>query len=123
VGVGRRWTVLGDHEQRIWDDIGRFYAEEAEEPVRAALPTTQRRRGSREQGEAPAVVVAGGWIAVVSIVFGALAAGVAIGIATALGWLLWRCWPYLSDEARLFPPPGSRGVRAGGRAHRLPEEP
>ncbi len=40
----------------------------------------------------PVTVVAGTWCAIPLILFGAVVVGPAIGVATALGWLLWR-WP------------------------------
>jgi hypothetical protein len=85
-GVG----VLSEHEQRVWDDVERFWAEEAEEPPRPA-PLSPR-----DPADLPALVVAGAWGAILLVLFGALAAGLAVGAATALGWALWRYWPHLS---------------------------
>jgi hypothetical protein len=96
--------VLSSHEQRIWDDIERFYAAEAEEPVLAAPhPTHRRRREGRGVDDLPAAVVAGVWATILLILIGAVVAGAAVGAATALGWLLWRLWPLLRGR------PGERG--------------
>ena len=89
-GVG----VLSEHEQRVWDDVERFWAEEAEEPPRPAR--LSRRRTPGDPADLPVLVVAGAWGVILLVLFGALAAGLAIGVATALGWALWRYWPHLS---------------------------
>ena len=83
--------VLSDHEQRVWDDVERFWAEEAEEPPRPA-PLSPR-----DLADLPALVVAGAWGAILLVLLGALAASLAVGVATALGWALWRYWPRLSQ--------------------------
>ena len=85
--------VLSDHEQRVWDDVERFWAEESEEPPRPApLPRTPR-----EPADLPTLVVAGAWGAILLVLFGALTASLAVGVATALGWALWRYWPRLGQ--------------------------
>lgn len=85
--------VLSDHEQRVWDDVERFWAEESEEPPRPApLPRTPR-----EPADLPTLVVAGAWGAILLVLLGALAASLAVGVATALGWALWRYWPRLGQ--------------------------
>ncbi|MGY1639036.1 hypothetical protein ACI78V_20515 [Geodermatophilus sp. SYSU D00742] len=88
--------MLSSHEQRIWDDIERFYAAEAPEPV---LPgrhaASWHRRVGRGVDDLPAAVVGGAWAMVLLVVFGAVVAGLAVGAATALGWLLWRSRPLL----------------------------
>jgi hypothetical protein len=91
--------VLSRQEQRIWDDVQRFWAAEVEEPPRAALPAPSHgKRASRDPADLPAAVVAGAWITVMLVLFGAPAAGLAVGVATALGWALWRSWPQLSAQ-------------------------
>ncbi len=83
--------MLSRRDQRIWDDVQRFWAEEAEEPPRAAPSApSHRKRASRDPADLPAAVVAGAWITIVLVLFGAPAAGLAVGVATALGWALWR---------------------------------
>ncbi len=89
--------MLSRQEQQIWDDVQRFWADEVEEPPRATPPApNHRKRASRDPADLPAAVVAGAWITIVLILFGAPAAGLAIAVATALGWALWRSWPQLS---------------------------
>ena len=88
--------MLSSSEQRIWDDIERFYAAEAEEPVLPGpQPARRGRPGTRGGDDLPAAVVAGAWGAILLVLFGAVDVGLAIGAATALGWLLWRSWPSL----------------------------
>jgi hypothetical protein len=91
--------VLSSHEQRIWDDIERLYAAEAEEPVLPGLsPALRPPRHDRGVDDLPAAVVAGAWSAILLVLFGALVVGLAVGAATALGWSLWRCWPRLGAQ-------------------------
>jgi hypothetical protein len=98
--------VLSGQEQRIWDDVQRFWAEEVEEPPRAAPPAPKHgERASRDPADLPAAVVAGAWITIMLVLFGAPAAGLAIGVATALGWALWRGWPQLSGQGAPEPSP------------------
>jgi hypothetical protein len=115
-GVG----VLSDHEQRVWDDVERFWAEEAEEPPRPLL--LPRRRTPGDPADLPTLVVAGAWGAILLVLFGAVAAGLAVGAAAALGWALWRCGPRLGR-----PDPTTiwsvwREVDRGLQAARRPEE-
>jgi hypothetical protein len=89
-------VVLNDHEQRTWEEIERSFPMDAEEPARAALqPGTRRRSSGRAVEDLPAPVVAGVWIAILVILLGAPLAGLAVGAATAAGWLVWRSWPVL----------------------------
>jgi hypothetical protein len=82
--------------QRNWDDIERFYTAEAEEP--GLRPTGRRRRDVRGVDDLPGAVVAGAWSAIMLILFGALVAGLVVGVATALSWSLWRYWPVLRGQ-------------------------
>jgi len=113
-GVG----VLSDHEQRVWEDVERFWAEEAEEPPRPVL--LPRRRTPGDPADLPTLVVAGAWGAILLVLFGALAAGLAVGAAAALGWAVWRCRPHLgrSDPIRSV----WREIDRGLPAARRPEE-
>ena len=89
--------MLSRQEQRIWGDVQRFWAAEVQEPFRAAPPAPGHwRRASHDPADLPAAVVAGAWITVMLVLFAAPAAGLAVGVATALGWVLWRSWPQLS---------------------------
>jgi hypothetical protein len=119
----KRWVVLSDHEQKVWDDIERFYAVEAEEPAGAGpQPPGPRKRDSRELNDIPAAVAAGGYITFMLILFGAPVAGLAVGTATALGWLLWRYWPQLSteDAASALPVTGEVSTQSGAAHGRVP---
>ena len=91
--------MLSNQEQRIWDDVQRFWAEEAEEPP---LPAPSRAHGAwRDEAELPVAVVAGAWIMITLVLFGAMIAGLAVGLATGLGWALWHYWPRLSEQGAL----------------------
>ena len=82
--------MLSSQEQRIWDDVLRFWAEEAEEPP---LVTPSAERWSSDDAELPIAVVAGTWITIALILFGVMSAALAVGLTTALGWALWHYWP------------------------------
>lgn len=79
--------MLSEHEQRVWDDIERMWAAEARKPVRARVNRAPDAPGLEDM---PAAVAAGAWIMIMLILFGAVTAGLAVGGATAFGWLLWR---------------------------------
>jgi hypothetical protein len=67
-----------------------FWADEAEEPAHAAH---SRWTGpAQDDAVLPRPVVAGVWITVVSILFGAMVLAVVAGIGTALGWALCHTW-------------------------------
>lgn len=97
--------MLSRQEQRIWDDVQRFWAAEVDEPPPAAprapghTRPSRRNRAFRDPADLPVAVVAGAWITIILIIFGAPAAGLALAVATALGWALWRSWPQLSRQS------------------------
>jgi hypothetical protein len=76
--------VLTDHEQKIWNDIERHYRAEGGPAA-----------SDRTRAEMPPVVIGGGWSAVLLALFGVPMAGLAVGAAAALIWLLWRFFPQL----------------------------
>jgi len=84
--------VLSDHERRTWNEIERCYAAEAEERARGRRPAPPWTHGRRAGAGVPAVAVGGVSIAVMFLLVGAPEVAVVIGGASALGWLLWRCW-------------------------------
>jgi hypothetical protein len=88
--------VLSSQEQQIWDEVQRFWAEEVEEPPRAAPSRT--KGASRDQADLPITVIVGTRITIVLVLFGAMVAALTIGIATALGWALWHNWPQLNGQ-------------------------
>jgi hypothetical protein len=88
--------VLSRQEQQIWDDVQRFWDEDAEEPPQAARPARwHHRRPPRDLADLPAAVVAGIWTTILLAFVGAPVAGMAVGVATALAWALWQWWPEL----------------------------
>ncbi len=110
--------MLSHDEQRAWNEIRRRYAEEAGEPVRAVLDLTVRRPRSSEPGGILAAVVAGSGIAILLVIFGAPLAGLAIAVATAPRWLLWRYGFLLDGIVRPpTPPSATRDVPVDGAEH------
>ncbi len=110
--------MLSDSEQRVWDDIERFWAEDAEEPARLAPPLC--RRAPRDPTDPPALVVAGAWGTILLVLLGALAAGLAVGAATTLGWALWRYWPRLGRTGTITTRSAPAEVDRGPQAARRP---
>jgi hypothetical protein len=97
VRVGKEVDVLSDHEQRVWTDIERFWAEDAEEPPAAARAADiLRRPRPRKLDDAPLRVIFSFWAAILLVLLGAHVAGVALFAAAVLGLTLWRYWPLLS---------------------------
>jgi hypothetical protein len=91
--------VLSADEQRVWDDVQRFWAEEVEEPSRVAPPVPHRsRRASRDRAVLQVAVVVGARVTAVLLLLGALVPGLAVGVATALAWALGRSWPQLREQ-------------------------
>jgi hypothetical protein len=85
-------VVLNSREQRVWDDVLLFWSEgEAEETPGAAPDCTER--SSKDGSDPPLAVVAGIWIVPTLVIFGAMTAALALGVATAVGWALWHHWP------------------------------
>jgi hypothetical protein len=96
----REVEVLSSQEQRIWEDVQRFWAEEAQEPSRPRLPSPgHREAASREETDLPVAVIVGARIAIVLILFGAVPAGLAVAVTTALGWTVWRNWRRPAGQA------------------------
>jgi hypothetical protein len=107
--------VLSHDEQKAWNEIRHRYAEEAEEPARPVLDLTVRRPRSSKPGGLPAAVVAGSGIAILLVICGAPLAGLAIAVATAPRWLLWRYGPLLDGGVRPpAPPSATRDVPLDG---------
>jgi hypothetical protein len=82
--------VLSSQEERVWDDVQRFWAMEAEEPPRLAPSAFSRRWVWHDQEDLPVTLAAGVWLAIALVLFGAVLAGLAVAAATAIGWALWR---------------------------------
>ena len=83
VGVGEEVAVLSDHEQRVWDDIERFWAEDAEEPPAARAADVLLRSTPRELDDAPVLVIGSFWAAILLVLLGVHAAGLALLAAAA----------------------------------------
>jgi hypothetical protein len=76
-------------EQRV-RDIEWLWSEDAVESPR---PVPVARPAPPDPADPPVLVVAGVVGAFLLILLGALVAGLSIGVATALGWALWRYSP------------------------------
>ena len=92
--------MLTSQEQQVWDDVQRFWELEAEEPARLAPPAPGRMWGWLDEEDLPVAVVAGIWITIALVLFGAVLAGLAVAAATAVGWALWRNWPRSIGQGR-----------------------
>ena len=91
--------MLSEQEQRIWDDVQRFWTEEVEEPPRVAPSApNSRRRKWRDRAVLQVAVVVGARITIVLLLFGALVPALAVGVATAVGWALEHSWPQLPGQ-------------------------
>ena len=91
--------MLSDQEQRVWDDVQRFWAEEVDEPPRPAPPAPDRGgRSWRDGAVLEVAVVVGARITVVLLLLGALLPGLAVGVATGLGWALSHTRPRPSRQ-------------------------
>jgi hypothetical protein len=91
VGTNRRWLVLSTERQQAAEDIRRHHDAEAEEPV--VLGRHRTSRGGPDAfgvDDLPTMVVAGIWSAVFLVIFGQMAAALAVATVTALGWAVWR---------------------------------
>jgi hypothetical protein len=98
-GGGR---VLSSEEQRVWDEVQRFWAVDAEEPPRLASAASSTRRVWHDEEDLPLAVAAGVWLTIALVLFGAVLAGLAVAAVTAAGWALWR------NRARLVRVVGAR---------------
>ncbi|WP_448624351.1 hypothetical protein [Geodermatophilus sp. URMC 64] len=124
--------MLSDQEQRAWKEIERSYAAEAgERDGTGGQPWTRRSRGG---DGVRALAIGGVCIAIMFVLVGAPVAGLGIGAAAALGWLLWRYWPELGRACTTtclpmvggLPETGGTGQEPGddaspGRPRRRPE--
>ncbi|SHN60530.1 hypothetical protein SAMN05660350_00984 [Geodermatophilus obscurus] len=109
--------MLSSDERRAWDEIRRRCAEEVEEPARPVLGTRDRRPPSAAPVSLLATVVAGGCLAVLLVVCGAPLAGLAVAVAVAPRWLLWRYWSLLDGIAGPSAPTATRDVPLDGGVH------
>jgi hypothetical protein len=117
--------VLSGHEKRVWEEITRFWAEDAEEPPRPRLrPMRHRRRRPRSPADLPAVVLVAALASVVLLFLGTPMAGLAVGAATVLGWALWHYWPALREQGGIISSSlGEPVLSRDDGAHRRRDEP
>jgi hypothetical protein len=87
----RRCAVLNGQEQQVWDDVVRYWAEDAEEPPRdAPLSPAYELTTPQDEDALPLAVIVGARFAVLLVLIGLVPAGVALGVLTWLGWAIWR---------------------------------
>jgi ferric-dicitrate binding protein FerR (iron transport regulator) len=99
--------VLSDREQRALEELERCYVTEAEEPVPSGRATRRSaRRPNRPPGFRAVLVL--GCVSVALIFAGAPAAGLALALATAIGWLFWRVWSHRTADGSI-PTPAANG--------------
>jgi hypothetical protein len=105
--------VLTDQEQKSWNDIEDAYAAEAQDRRAGLPPPRWRGQDGSELDDIPAAVVAGCWITIALILFGAPVAGLALAVVTVLVWWWSRCRPPVRAElaATDVPPAGEVGAR------------
>lgn len=85
--------MLSSHERQSWEDIRRQLEADPAEPVRLGRTRSFERTGDLPGvDDLPAAVVGGLWTTIFLVLFGAVAAGLAVGALTVLGWMAWRWW-------------------------------
>jgi hypothetical protein len=119
--------MLSTHEQRVWEDIERYYTPPTGEVAGVGgLLASQREKAVPDVDDLPVTVLSGAVLAILLVIFGEVTMGLVLGAATVLGWLLWRyCWqlaaegstPALPMDGEVDPAaPGTPGpVAAPGR--------
>ena len=100
--------MLNDREQRALEDLERCYEADAQEPDR---PGRAIRRSSRRPNRLPGfrVVLFLACVSVALVFASVPTAGLALALATAIGWLFWRLWSHRTDDVSMSVPPLIRG--------------
>jgi hypothetical protein len=93
--------VLTSREEQVWDDVQRYWSEEAQEPARPAPSALERSPGG--EIDVRVAVAIGVRVAIVLLLFGAAAAALAVALATAIGWALYRNRSPRRDPTRREP--------------------
>jgi hypothetical protein len=83
----RRCGVLSAQEERIWEDVQRYWEGGVDEP------------GATD--EAPGFAMVGIRVAIVLVLFGAVVPGMLVTAASLIGWAVWRRRRDLVATARL----------------------
>jgi hypothetical protein len=76
--------VLSSQEEQAWDDIQRYWWEEAEEPPRPVRSRTTRA----PRADLPVAAHIGARVTIVLLLLGAAPAALAVALATAVVWVL-----------------------------------
>jgi hypothetical protein len=106
--------VLSDHEQRALEELERCYLTEAQKPFPSGRAT---RRSARRSNRPPGcwVVLVLGCLSVALIFAGVSAAGLAVALATTIGWVFWRLWSHRTADGSIptLPMIGDRDLKSG----------
>jgi hypothetical protein len=90
-GRDRRRVVLSQQEQRVWEDVQRFWTTTAEEPAYDEWPTDFRPATVHpDPVAAPVWAVVGLRIGIVLVLLGVVVPGLVVTVASAVGWGLRR---------------------------------
>jgi len=100
--------MLSDRERRVLDELERNYEVEAAGPPSRPAP----RAPSGDRLRTVVALAVAGWISLLLLVVGAVTAALALAVATALGWGLWRYWKALGTGSTVT---GRRRGRTGER--------
>ncbi len=113
--------MLSDHEQRALEELERCYVIEAREPDRSGGAT---RRSARRSNRPPGsrVVLVPACVSVALILAGVPAAGLAVALATAIGWLFWRLWSHRTNDGSVPAPPSMADRHGRNGSHHRPGE-
>jgi hypothetical protein len=107
--------VSTQQEQKVWADLERLSAVEAAQPVPAGTHPKRRRRSPAGLDE---IAVGGVFIAIMLVLVGWWAAGLAVAVAAAFGWVVVRSRPRSPglDEANALPLAGKIHANVGRRS-------
>ena len=101
--------MLSDHEQRALEELERRYAIDAQEPTRSRATG----RSSRTPGCRTVLLLT---LVSIGLLFADVpTAGLAVALATAIGWVFWRLWAHRSNDGSMPTPPPAGGGTSVGR--------
>ena len=100
--------MLSDHERRVLEQLERWYAIDAPEPARSRRATRRSaRRSSRLPGCRTVLLLT---VVSVGLLFANVpVAGLAVALATAIGWVFWRLWAHRRTDGSMPAPPAAVG--------------
>ena len=113
--------MLNDDEQRALEELERCFVTEAQEALPSGRTT---RRSSRRSNRPPGlrVVLVLACVSVALIFASVPTAGLALALATAIGWLFWRLWSHRGNDGSMSAPPWIGGRQGQKGLDRRPGE-